>query len=107
MIDDPTFWLYLLIVGISFMGFLLFISNWARIGEATGVYKCVTGLLFGLFAKNLIELYSFIIRETGYLEKFLDLIHSPVWDLRFLLILAPLIALVVQMYYRFLIKRRS
>lgn len=105
MLLDPTFWLYTLTVTTSGFGVALFLVNWARLRSATNVYMFVTGLLFGLFLKGSIELYSFILRETGHLELFLNVLHSWWWDTRLIFTVVPLLALVGKMSYRFFIKR--
>lgn len=105
MLVDPTLWLYSLQVLISGFGVSLFIINWVRLRTATKVYSYVTGLLFGIFLKTSIELYSYIVRETGHLEHFLNIIHSWWWDLRLILVVVPLGALVYKMAYRFFVKR--
>lgn len=102
---DPTFWLYSWIIVVSFFGVSLFIANWVRMRSATNVYKYVTGLLFGLTLKGSIELYSYILRETGNLQGFIKVIHSPYWDMRLFLTIVPLTALVWKMAYRYFIKR--
>lgn len=103
---DPTFWFYLIIIFVSFLGMAIFLFNWARIGNASGVYKYITGLIVGIFIKSSIEFYSYVVRESGNFEHFLDIIHSSYWDFRFLFTLAPLMVLVCQMYYRFFVKRK-
>lgn len=103
--NDLTLWLYMLAVGASGFGVILFLTNWARLRHATRVYRYVTGILFGYFLKTSVELYSFIVREMGNLEGFLNIIHSWWWDLRLLLTILPVIALVGEMTYRYFWKR--
>lgn len=107
MISDPTFWLYLLNIIVAGLGVLIFAGNWMRLGDATSVYKYITGLLFGIFLKSGTDLYALFLRGSCSYQEFTDFVNSALWDFRAFFVLVPMSFLVGKMYYRFFVKRKN